>query len=166
METSRLEQILDIFHEFGVEYIVVGGQAELIFGSPRDTYDIDLAYRRTSENLERLAKALRMIKPTLRNAPPDLPFVIDARTLALGDNFTFCTPYGDFDLLGYLEPIGGYDDLIKRVERHTVGGRQIPVIALDDLIRIKQHINRPKDRESLGQLLAIKELRASEVNDS
>jgi hypothetical protein len=36
------------------------------------------------------------------------------------------------------------------------------VIGLDDLIRIKRHINRPKDRESLPQLEAIKRLREQE----
>jgi predicted nucleotidyltransferase len=35
-----------------------------------------------------------------------------------------------------------------------IGGRPIQVIGLDDLIRIKRHISRPKDRESLLQLEA------------
>jgi len=36
------------------------------------------------------------------------------------------------------------------------------VIGLDDLIRIKRHIKRPKDKESLLQLEAIKRLREQE----
>ena len=32
-------------------------------------------------------------------------------------------------------------------------------VGLDDLIRIKEHINRPKDRDSLMHLRAIKKLR-------
>ena len=39
------------------------------------------------------------------------------------------------------------------------GGLNIKVIALDDLIKIKQNIRRPKDQESLFQLLAIKKAR-------
>ena len=35
-------------------------------------------------------------------------------------------------------------------------------MALDDLIRIKRYIGRPKDRESLLQLEAIKRLRDQE----
>jgi hypothetical protein len=38
--------------------------------------------------------------------------------------------------------------------RHAIG--------LDDLIRIKRYIGRPKDRESLLQLEAIKRLRGQE----
>jgi predicted nucleotidyltransferase len=66
------------------------------------------------------------------------------------------------DFLGYLEPIGAYDDLLPHAETVPIGGRPILIIGLDDLIRIKRHINRPKDRESLLQLEAIKRLREQE----
>ena len=71
---------------------------------------------------------------------------------------------GEFplDFLGYLEPIGGYDELVAHAETVSIGGRPTRVIGLDDLIRIKRHINRPKDRESLLQLEAIKRLREQE----
>ncbi len=143
--------------------MVVGGQAEALMGSPRVTYDVDLCYRRTRDNLERLAGALGTLNLTLRGAPPDLPFRIDAGALALGQNFTFEVD-GEFalDLLGYLEPIGTYDDLLPGAERVTLGDRSILVIGLDDLIRIKRHLRRPKDRDSLFQLEAIKRLREQE----
>src|SRR2546428_10767107 len=97
--------------EHGVEFIIVGGQAEALMGSPRVTYDVDLCYRRTPENLGRLARALRTLKLTLRGAPADLRFRLDARALALGSNFTFEVD-GEYalDLLAYLEPVGTYDD--------------------------------------------------------
>ena len=43
-----------------------------------------------------------------------------------------------------------------------IGGRSTRVIGLDDLIRIKRYFGRPKDRESLLQLEAIKRLREQE----
>ena len=58
--------------------------------------------------------------------------------------------------------IGTYDDLLPHAETVSIGGRATQVIGLDDLIRIKRHINRPKDRESLLQLEAIKRLRERE----
>jgi len=158
-EKSALERISEILLAEGVEFIVVGGQAEWLFGSPRATFDVDLCYRRTKENLKRLASALRRIKPSLRNAPPDLPFQIDEKSLALGCNFTFDTPLGDLDLIGYLEPLGDFDAILPRAETMDLGGLNIKVIALDDLIKIKQYIRRPKDQESLFQLLAIKKAR-------
>jgi hypothetical protein len=78
-ESSPLQTIAERLDAHGVEFIVIGGQAETLFGSPRITYDIDLCYRRTNQNLERLAVALRELNPSLRGAPPDLPFQLDAR---------------------------------------------------------------------------------------
>lgn len=105
-EKSSLQQISERFAAHGVEFIIIGGQAEALFGSPRVTFDVDLCYRRTAENLERLAGALRELKPSLRGAPPDLPFQLDARALALGSNSMFRTISGSLDLLGWVEPIG------------------------------------------------------------
>lgn len=113
-EKSPLEQVAEVLVRHGVEFIVIGGQAETLFGSPRITYDIDLCYRRTRENLERLARALPEFQPKLRGVPPDLPCIIDARALALGNNYTFTTNIVDLDLLGHCEPIGDYDALAQR----------------------------------------------------
>ena len=95
-DTSKptLIQIAEHLGHHGVEFLVIGGQAAALFGSPIPTYDVDLCYRRTSENLDRLANALSELHPTLRNAPADLPFRIDAESLALGSNFTFNTALG------------------------------------------------------------------------
>ena len=161
-EKSALEQLAEVLLAHGVEFIVVGGQAEALLGSPRVTYDVDLCYRRTAENLERLAAALNGLAIELRGAPPGLPFQIDARSLALGSNFTLTTRFGDLDLLGYLEPLGGYDDIASKAEVYEIGDLRLKVIDLDDLIAIKQHIRRPKDQLALLQLLAIKRLRDAE----
>jgi predicted nucleotidyltransferase len=162
-EPSPLERFCAVLAEHGVEFIVVGGQAEALMGSARVTYDVDLCYRRTPENLERLATALGTLNLALRDAPPELKFRLDAQALALGQNYTFQVD-GEYplDFLGYLEPIGTYDDLLPQAETVEIGGRPTKVIGLDDLIRIKRHINRPKDRESLLQLEAIKRLRGQE----
>lgn len=156
---SRLEQIVELLQAHEVEFIVIGGQAEILMGGARVTFDVDLCYRRTKRNLETLARALKTLRPTLRGAPPDLPFRIDAEALALGCNFTFSTRLGNLDLLGHLEPLGGYEELVERATTERVGDVEVKVIGLDDLIRIKQYINRPRDRDSLMQLLAIKRIR-------
>jgi predicted nucleotidyltransferase len=162
-EPSRLERFCALLADHGVEFIVVGGQAEALMGGARVTYDVDLCYRRTSDNLERLATALATLDLTLRGAPPELKFRLDAPALALGQNYTFEVD-GEYplDLLGYLEPIGGYEELLPHSETVAIGGRATRVIGLDDLIRIKRYIGRPKDRESLLQLEAIKRLREQE----
>ena len=157
--TPRLVRAVEPLLRHGVQFIVIGGQAATLHGSPVPTFDVDLCYLRTNENLERLAAALRELHPTLRGAPPDLPFRLDAQSLALGSNFTFNTEVGAFDLLGWVEPFGTYETLIDRAESIPVGQLSLPTISLDDLITIKQHINRPKDQAALYQLLAIRKIR-------
>ena len=163
LDASPLERFCLLLADAGVEFMVIGGQAEALMGSPRVTYDVDLCYRRTPENLDRLARVLRALKLTLRVAPADLRFRLDARALALGSNFTFEVD-GEYalDLLAYLEPIGTYDDLLVGADTVQMSGRAVRVIGLDDLIRIKRHLGRAKDRESLLQLEAIKRLRGEE----
>lgn len=157
---SPLELFVAALHRHKVEFLIIGGQAGLLHGSPTVTYDTDLCYRRTEENLSRLAAALKELKPTLRGAPKDLPFHIDARSLALGSNFTFETTYGPLDLLGWVEPIGTYEDLVDRSEFYDINGVPTATIGLDDLIRIKQHLRRHKDVAALDELLAIRDERS------
>jgi hypothetical protein len=156
---SRLENIAALFVRHNVEFVVIDGQAEILMGGARVTFDTDLCYRRTAENLERLANALAEIRPSLRGAPADLPFKLDARALAFGNNYTLNTDFGPLDLLGWVEPIGNYESLIPNHETYSVRGIPVQTIGLEDLIRIKQHIGRSKDRDSLLQLLAIRALR-------
>ncbi|WP_442483000.1 hypothetical protein [Aeoliella sp. SH292] len=158
-ETDGLEKLLDLLLAHEVEFIVVGGQAEVLLGGSRTTFDVDLCYRRTAENLHRLAEAMKALQPTLRDAPAGLPFVLDAKTLALGSNFTFNTRYVPLDLLGWLDPIGAYEELVPSAESFEYKGRKLSVIGLEDLIRIKEYLGRPKDQEALLQLRAIHRLR-------
>ena len=112
------------------------------------------------DNLKRLVAALKQLQPSLRNAPADLPFRIDEQSLALGCNFTFTTRFGDFDLIGYLEPLGDYLAVSDRAIDMHVGGLDLRVIHIDDLIAIREHLGRPKDKLSLYQLQAIKKIQS------
>jgi hypothetical protein len=82
--------------------------------------------------------------------------------LALGNNFTFNTDLGPLDLLGWVEPIGSYEQLLPNADQMTLGDLPILVIGLDDLIKIKRHVRRPKDQAALLQLEEIKRMREEE----
>ena len=77
----KFAQILEMLNQAGIEFILVGGAAAIAHGSPRATVDIDVVYRRTRENLDRVVATLANHKPYLRGAPPNLPFIWDAKTL-------------------------------------------------------------------------------------
>ena len=69
--------LLRALADSGVEFILVGGAAATAHGAARLTLDIDVVYRRTLENVRRLAAALAAHQPYLRGAPPGLPFQWD-----------------------------------------------------------------------------------------
>jgi hypothetical protein len=135
-----------------VRFILVGGFAGTVLGSPRVTVDLDVVYARDRKNLESLAAALAPLRPYLRGAPPGLPFVFDADTLSRGLNFTLSTTRGDLDLLGEVAGGGTYERLLPQSAELTVLGTPIRVVTLPHLIRLKRAAGRPKDLAAIAEL--------------
>jgi hypothetical protein len=153
--------LLRRFADAGVDFVVIGGVAGGVHGSSLSTYDVDLAYGREPGNLEKLAAVLGSIEAKLRGAPPDVPFLLDAKTLAAGSNFTFTTTMGSVDILG--DPAGAppYEQLRRGATLVDVEGRQIRVASLDHLIAMKEAAGRPKDKLQATEYRVISdELRA------
>ena len=140
-----------------IRFVLVGGFAGTILGSPRTTVDLDIVYARDQENLARLATALESLRPRLRGAPPGLPFVLDAATLTRGLNFTLTTSLGDLDLLGDVTGGGGYEDLAPHTHLIRVFDTEVAVVTLPQLIRLKRAAGRPKDLAALAELEALLE---------
>jgi hypothetical protein len=148
--------ILDCLEDHGVEFIVIGGVAGVLHGAARLTYDVDLVYRRTSENIARLASALAPHQPYLRGAPPGLPFRWDADiTIRRGLNFTLSTNLGPLDLLGEVAGVGTFDDLLPFTVTGAAGKNECHFADLPALIRMKRAAGRPKDFEAIAELERI-----------
>lgn len=142
-----------------VAYILVGGAAAAVHGSARLTLDVDVVYRRTPENLARLARALAPHAPRLRGAPPDLPFRWDAETLDRGLNFTLATRLGPIDLLGEIAGGGTYELLLPDSEEVTAFGVTCRCVTLERLIHLKRSAGRVKDLEVIAELETLREER-------
>lgn len=130
----------------GVDFVVVGGLAGMVLGSSYPSYDLDVAYERSPQNLERLAEALRELHATLRGAPADIPFLLDARTLKAGANFTFDTPYGSFDIFGDIVGGPSYERLRGDSVQGEIAGVTVRVASIDHLIAMKEAAGRTKDK--------------------
>jgi hypothetical protein len=152
------EQILGALVRHGVDFVVVGGLAGIAHGSAYNTEDVDVAYERSQENLMRLAAALTELGATLRGAPPDLPFQLDAETLRSGMNFTFDTRFGSLDILG--EPAGApkYEELRARAASTELWGVAVHVSSLDHLIGMKEAAGRPRDLTMAAEYRTISDL--------
>jgi hypothetical protein len=142
-----------------VDFVVIGGIAARLWGSPTVTRDLDICYARTPANYERLAAALRQVHAKLRGVRDEVPFRLDARTLAAGDSFTFRSDVGDLDCLGTPTGTGGYDDLKASAERVDVDGLKVWVTSLVDLIVMKRAAGRQKDRIEVEVLGALRDER-------
>ena len=161
-----LKRILKQLTNFEVEFVVIGGVAAAAQGSVRPTFDLDICYRRTPENLERLAEALAPLHPKLRDVPNDVPFQWDARTLASGLNFTLQTDAGAVDLLGEVTGLGTYDQVLAASEIMELYGMPVRVLTLEGLIAAKRATGRPRDQEHLLELEALLELRKRTSSDT
>lgn len=139
-----------------VEFVIIGGLAATLHGSARVTYDLDVVYGRSPENLSKIVAALEPFRPYLRGAPPGLPFTFDVETLKRGLNFTFTTTGGPIDLLGELAGVGTYETVRSNATRAEMFGATYLFIDLETLIRSKRAAGRPKDLETIAELEAIR----------
>jgi predicted nucleotidyltransferase len=154
-KAPEVEKLLGPLVRHGVDFVVVGGIAGLAHGSNYPSFDVDVAYARDAANLERLVTALKQIGVKLRGAPPELPFRLDVQTLEHGANFTFVTPYGDFDVLADVGGIGSYEQLRARSEDKEIAGVRVRVASIDHLIAMKRAANRTKDQLMLEEYIVI-----------
>lgn len=148
--------MLRVLVEHEVDFVIVGGVAGSARGSAFVTTDLDIAYARERDNLERLAAALAELGARLRNAPADVPFLLDAKTLEAGAHFTFDTDLGSLDILDRPDGAPPYAELRRRAgEPLTVDGTPVAVASLDDLIAMKEATGRPRDQVVASELRAL-----------
>lgn len=140
-----------------VRFILIGGYAAALRGSPVITGDTDVCYSRDDRNLERLAAALKELKATLRGAPAEVPFQLDAKTLERGDAFTFSTTAGPLDCVGTPAGTSGFDDLDADATDEDIDRLTVRVASIEDLIRMKRAAGRPKDLIGLEWLGGVRD---------
>ncbi|MFL6196737.1 MAG: nucleotidyltransferase [Thermoanaerobaculia bacterium] len=149
---TDFQRLIDALAENQVDFVVIGAVALVLHGSARVTQDLDICYARNLENLERLAAALEPFHPSLRGAPPGLPFRLDARTLQAGLNFTLVCDAGDFDILGDVQGVGDYVQVAKDAVPMEVYGHRVLVMSLSALQKAKRSAGRLKDLPDLDEI--------------
>ncbi len=152
-----LGRLLRTLQQGRVDFLLIGGVAARAHGSARVTQDLDVCYSRSAANLERLVAALAPLKPYLRGAPPGLPFAWSVATLRAGLNVTLTTAAGDLDLFGEVAGGGRYEDLEQHTITAEVFGRDTRILDIPWLIRTKRAAGRPRDLETIAELMAIQQ---------
>jgi hypothetical protein len=159
MPRFQPEEMIRVLGRHRVDYVLIGGLAATLHGSPLRTGDADICPDSNRENLERLAAAL--VEMEARISAPDaaggLAFACDAKFLEGVTLLNLITKYGDLDIS--FEPAGtlGYAELRAQSVQYDLEGLTVPVAALGDIIRSKEAAGRAKDRAALPTLRALLE---------
>jgi len=158
----KIVELLRALSEAQVRYVLVGGIAVQLHGYMRSTFDVDLVLAMNDENLARfivVAKQYGLV--------PSIPVPIESlRNAAQIDQW-----HREKGMLAFAlrEPqVGGgvVDVLVRpvvpfeRLQRNPVAGalfsQHVQIACIDDLLIMKRHANRDKDRLDIAALEKIK----------
>ena len=153
------ERILGVLADHGVRFVLIGGFAAVIHGSPFVTTDVDVVPERSEDNLRRLSDGLRALHARVwtDDEPDGVLFGHDPRSLAGASVWNLVTDHGHLDVT--FEPSGtaGFEDLARDALRLTILGVDVDVASLADVIRSKEAAGRERDRLVLPVLRRILE---------
>jgi hypothetical protein len=150
----QADEIFACLNRRGVRYVLIGGLAAVLHGSPLTTADADVCPQEEPENLERLAGALEELDARIRtpDSPAGIQFPREAAFLRGLQVLNLITRCGDLDLAFRPAGTGGFADLFSRSVAMKIGSITLAVASLEDVIRSKEAANRPKDQRSLPVL--------------
>ena len=156
---DNLKELLKRLLQHDVDFVLAGGLACTVHGSPLVTQDIDICIAFDDTQLQRLRDALRDLAPRLRMNPQFKPSFLEhpKRSNEL-KNIYLETDLGILDMMSELQPVGHFQDVKKRAIEIKIYGYSCRVVSIEDLIRIKATMTRPKDKETLFHLREIARL--------
>jgi predicted nucleotidyltransferase len=152
---SEVQAFLKSLHDNKVKYMLVGGIATVYHGHVRTTQDLDLWVQETPQNKTRLVKALKAANVAGADNYLTVPMIPGYSTITIGEKGFVA------DFMGYTKAFKKEDfDLCYKNAKHgQFDGTPITVIHMNDLIKEKQTMKRPKDLDDVINLKRIKKSR-------
>jgi hypothetical protein len=155
---SDLLSLLQRLAHAGVDFVIVGGYAGVVHGCTYVTQDVDICCDFSSVNLLALQRAISDLHPVHRMTPGRKPLELTQETAGEFKNLYLDTDLGHLDCLSEVQGIGPYPQVKHASQLIEVEGMRLHVLAIDALIRAKEAMHRPRDREAIRQLKAIRNL--------
>ena len=152
-----LESLLERLIRSNMEFVVVGGFAAVAHGVSLLTQDIDICCRFTPENLLKLQESIADLHPVHRMTHKRLALNLNERNCAGLKNLYLDTDYGQLDCLGRIEGVGEYAIVKKNSIKIDLDFGPCRVLSLNYLIKAKEAMGRPRDKEAVLQLKALKD---------
>jgi hypothetical protein len=145
-----LGRLADAFDAADLPYMVIGGQAVLLYGEPRLTQDIDVTVGVSPDRLPEVLAALTEvgIRPLV-----DASFVEETLVLPCEDLESRIRVDVVFSFSGYEQ------EALQRAKRVDVAGTEVKFASREDLLIHKIVAGRPRDIEDVrGVLLKADEM--------
>lgn len=143
----------------GVEFVIAGGYAGVIHGCTYVTQDVDICCNFSPANLLALQRAISDLHPVHRMTPGRRPLELTPESTPEFKNLYLDTDLGHLDCLSEIQGIGPFEQVKQASQLIDVEGMQFRVLTMDALITSKEAMHRPRDREAIRQLKAIKSLK-------
>lgn len=141
-----------------IDFVLIGGFAGTVHGSTLVTQDLDICLAVTEEEITKLRAALKDINPRHRMNPSFKPSFMDyPKDLTGVNNIYLETEVGVLDILSSCEPAGSFHEIKSRAISISLYGYSCHVISIDDLIKIKETMKRPKDLQAVHELKLIRD---------
>jgi hypothetical protein len=131
-----IQDITGVLEALHVDYAIVGGIANAIWGEPRATIDVDVTVSVSENELETVIRAIGdQLRPAVSNP---LAFVHQTRVLPLDS-----ADGVRVDVIFALLPFE--IDAIRRAQEVSIAGRTVRVVTAEDLVLMKIISDRPRD---------------------
>lgn len=153
---AKFDEALRVLCRHEAEFVVVGGIAAILQGSPLTTEDVDLVYQVSDENCRRLAEALDELDSSYAD-PAGRRIRPDAERLTSYKVHLLNTTCGRVDLMQTVGDDRLFPWLLARSKEFKIDEFTVRVLELEAIIETKEQADRPKDRFQLPflrQLLA------------
>ncbi len=139
---TRIAQHLD---DASLPYMVIGGQAVLLYGEPRLTKDIDITLGAT---LEELPKVLELVDAM------GLEPLVDPQTFTRQTMVLPCRDPGSEVRVDLIFSFSPYErQALERARRDKMGDAAVAFASLEDVIVHKVIAGRPRDLEDVTSML-------------
>ncbi|MDP2866903.1 MAG: hypothetical protein Q8O90_11730 [Elusimicrobiota bacterium] len=146
----------------GVRYLLISGQAAVIYGAATFSEDIDLWVSPEAENWEKFRAVLAKAGARIYKLTPELSqeFVLKGH----GFHFTFPRGSGEpewyLDVMGVVPRAGGFERAFDRKEIYRTAWGVLPVIGLRELVELKK-TRRLSDYPVISELARLEAERLS-----
>lgn len=137
------DRVIAALIKHDVDFMIIGGIAVIYHGHVRDTKDMDLFVRPTSENARRTVAALEEAGLGCSELTPEV-FTAD-NGISIGEAPVM------LDVLSKLPGVT-FDEAWARRETSVYGEQKVNYIGLDDLIKNKRAVGRTADLADVEKL--------------